>query len=105
MPPYDGRLSGRVVCPLRQGVASSETEMIRPVRGLVRCPRARRRRFASPRVGSLPSSEAETRGAIEGLDGEPSSETEITPGSEGVRMGRVLGFFEFFPFFQIGRRP
>ena len=22
----------------------------------------------------------------------------------GVRMGRVLGFFESFPFFQIGRR-
>ena len=26
-------------------------------------------------------------------------------GPREVRMGRMLGFFEFFPFFQIGRRP
>ena len=26
-------------------------------------------------------------------------------GSRGVRMGRMLGFFESFTFFQIGRRP
>ena len=26
-------------------------------------------------------------------------------GSRGMRMGRMLGFFESFPFFQIGRRP
>ena len=25
-------------------------------------------------------------------------------GLRGVRMGRMLGFFESFPFFQIGRR-
>ena len=25
--PYDGRVSGRAVCPLRRGVASSEAEM------------------------------------------------------------------------------
>ena len=31
------------------------------------------------RVGSLPSSEAETRGAVEGFDGEPTSEAELTP--------------------------
>ena len=56
------------------------------------------------------SSEAETRGAVEGLGGEPSSEAEIVRGFEwGVRMGRtvyvgrVLGFFESFPFFWIGR--
>ena len=30
-------------------------------------------------VGSLPSSEAEARGAVEGFGGEPSSEAEITP--------------------------
>ena len=78
MPPYGGRVSGRAVCPFRRGVASSE---------------------------------AETRGAVEGLGGEPSSEAEIAPRvREGVRMdctvyvGRVLGFFESFPFFQIGRR-
>ena len=60
--------------------------------------------------GSLPSSEAETRGVVEGLDGDPSSEAEIAPRVRGawmgrtVYMGRVLGFFESFPFFQIGRR-
>ena len=42
MPPYDGRLSGRAVCPLRRGVASSEAEMSYLLEG-----------------GSLPSSEAE----------------------------------------------
>ena len=59
----------------------------------------------------LPSSELETRGAVEGFDREPSSEAELTPRvREGVRMGRtayvgrVLGFFESFPFFQVGRR-
>ena len=59
----------------------------------------------------LPSSEAEARGTVEGSGGEPSSEAEITPrGPRGVRTGRtayvgcVLGFFESFPFFQIGRR-
>ena len=59
----------------------------------------------------LPSSEAEARGAVEGFGGEPSSEVEIIPWvRRGVRMGRtayvgrVLGFFESFPFFQIGRR-
>ena len=63
------------------------------------------------RVGSLPSSEAETQGTVEGLSGEPSSEAEIAPRVRwGVRMGRtvyvgrVLGFFESFPFFRIGRR-
>ena len=57
------------------------------------------------RVGSLPSSEAETRGAVESLDGSPRARRRSPRGSEGVRMGRVLGFFESFPFFQIGRRP
>ena len=59
----------------------------------------------------LPSSEVETRGAVEGFDGEPSSEAELIPRvREGVQrgrtayVGRVLGFFESFPFFQVGRR-
>ena len=75
-------------------------------------PRARRRRSAFSRAGSLPSSEAEARGAVEGFGGEPWSEAEIIPRvRRGVRMartayvGRVLDFFESFPFFQIGRRP
>ena len=55
-------------------------------------------------VGSLPSSEAETRGAVEGLDGALERDGDHPAGPRGVRMGRVLGFFESFPFFQIGRR-
>ena len=90
-------------------------------------PRARRRCSAFSRAGSLPSSEAETirlpegglatlergggagrgrglrRGALERGGDHPA-------GPRGVRMGRtayvgrVLGFFESFPFFQIGRK-
>ena len=52
-------------------------------RGQARYPRARRRRSASPRVGSLPTSETETRGAVEGFCGEPSTEAEITPRVRG----------------------
>ena len=78
MPPYDGQLSGRAVCPLRRGVASSEAEMSYLLEG-----------------GSLPSSEAEMicplegrfatlegggdAGRSRGSQGEPSSEAEIVP--------------------------
>ena len=68
---YGGRLSGGAVCPLRQGVASSEAEMGYLLEG-----------------GSLPSSKAEMRGAVEGLGGEPSSEVEIAP---RVRVGSTDG--------------
>ena len=101
---------GWAICPFRRGVASSETELI-----------------CFPRVGSLPSSEAESarfpedwfatlersggagscrgprRGALERGGDCPA-------GLRGVRMGRTvylghgLGFFESFPFLQIGRR-
>ena len=76
MPPYDGRLSGRAACPLRQGVASSEAEMSYLREG-----------------GSLPSSQAEMicplegrfatlerggdTGRSRGSRWEPSSEAEI----------------------------
>ena len=37
---------------------------------------------------------------------EPSSEAEIALRVRGgMRMGRMLGFSESYPFFQIGRRP
>ena len=78
MPPYDGWLSGRAVCPLRRGVASSEAEMSYLLEG-----------------GSLPSSEAEMICPLEGRFAtlerggdarrsrgsrrEPSSEAEIVP--------------------------
>ena len=49
MPPYDERLSGGAVCPLRRGVASSEAKMSYLLEG-----------------GSLPSSEAEMICPLEG---------------------------------------
>ena len=105
MPPYGERLSGGAVCPLCQGVISSEAEMGYPLEG-----------------GSLPSSEAEMGCPLEGRfvtlerggdvgrsrgsRWEPLSEAEIASRvREGVRMGRMLGFFESFTFFRIGRRP
>ena len=82
MPPYDGRVSGRAVCPLRRGVASSEAEMSYLLEG-----------------GSLPSSEAELSCPLEGRFAtlercgdtgrsrgsrwEPSSEAEIAPRIRG----------------------
>ena len=42
------------------------------------------------------------RGAVEGLDGSSRARRRSSRGSEGVRMGRVLGFFESLSFFQIG---
>ena len=88
MPPYDGRLSGRDICPLRRGVASSEAELSYLLEG-VRCPRARLRCGAQSRV---------PMGALERGGDHPA-------GPRGVRMGRMLGFFESFTFLQIGRRP
>ena len=89
MPPYGEWVSGRmVVCPFRRGVASGEAESIRSLEG---------------RLATLERGGDAGRGR--GSRWEPSSEMEITPRVRGgVRMGRVLGFFESFPFFQIGRR-
>ena len=52
----------------------------------------------------LPSSEAEMRGAVEGLDGGPRARRRSPMGPRGVRIGRILGFFESSPFSQVGRR-
>ena len=90
MPPYGGQLSGGAVCPLRQGVASSEAEMSYLLEG-----------------GSLPSSEAEMicpledrfatlerggdAGAVEGPDGSPRarrrSSREPERGANGPHAG------------------
>ena len=79
MPTYGGRVSGWAVCPFRRGVASSKTELICfPEGWLIALERGESWR-ASPRVGSLPSSEVEVRGAVEGLGRETSSEAEIAP--------------------------
>ena len=83
--------------------ASSEAEMSHPLEG---------RSATLERGGGVlrgrgsrgePSSEAEfVQRALEG----PSSEAEIIfAGSRGMRMGRMLGFFESFPFLQIGKGP
>ena len=57
------------------------------------------------RVCSLPSSEAETIHLPEGRLATLERDGDHPAGPRGVRMGRVLGFFESFPFFQIGRKP
>ena len=94
MPPYGGRVSRKAVCPFRRGVASSEVEMIRLPEG---------RLATLERGGGAGRGRGLRRGALE-RGGDPPA------GSRGVRtgrteyVGRVLGFFESFPFFHIGRR-
>ena len=66
MPPSDGQVSRWVTSSVRRGVASGEAEL-----------------DCLPRVGPLPSSEAEMWCAVEGLDGEASSEAEIAPRVRG----------------------
>ena len=81
MHPYDGRVSGRDVCLLRREVASSEAEMSHPLEG----------RFATlERGGDRPAGPRRTleRGG------------DRSVGSRGMRMGRMMGFFESFAFFQ-----
>ena len=94
MPPYGGWVSGRAVRPFRRGVASSEAEMIRSPKG---------RLATLERGGDAGHGRRSQRGALERGGYRPA-------GSRGVRMGRtvyvgrVLGFFESFSFFRIGRR-
>jgi hypothetical protein len=66
---------------------------------------------ASSICRGVASSEAEMRCAVEGLDGEASSEAEIALRVRGefrigrtVEVGCVSGLFESFPFLWIGRR-
>ena len=94
MPPFGGRVSGSAVCPFRRGVASSLAEMIRSPEG---------RLATLERGGGAGRGRGLQRGALE-LGGDHPA------GPRGVRMGRtayvgrVLGFFESFSFFQVGRR-
>ena len=62
-----------------------------------------RRRSAFSRVGSLPSSEAEAWGAVEGFGGEHPAGPRGVQTGRTTYVGRVIGFFESFPFFQIRR--
>ena len=89
---YGERLGGGAVRPLCRGVASSKAEMSYSLEG----------RFATLERGGDVLRDRGSRG-------EPSSEAEIAPrvrgGLDGPHCVRgVLGFFESFPFFQIGRR-
>ena len=56
------------------------------------------------RIGSLLSSEAETIRLPEGRLATLERDGDYPACPRGVRMGRVLGFFESFPFFQIRRK-
>ena len=88
MPSYGERLGGGAVRPLCRGVASSEAEMSYSLEG----------RFATLERGG-------DAGRSRGSRWERLSEAEIAPRVRGgMRMGRMLGFFESFPFFQMGRR-
>ena len=89
MPSYDGRVSGRAVCPLCREMASSEAEMSYSLEG--RC-------ATLERVGDAGRSRGVSMGTLERGGGHPA-------GSRGMRMGRTLGFFESFPFFRMGRIP
>ena len=94
MPPYIGRVRGRAVCPSCRGVASSEAESICSLEG---------RLATLEQGGDVGRGRGSRRAALERGGDRPA-------GSRGVRMGRteyvgrVLGLFESFPFFQIGRR-
>ena len=69
-----------------RGEPSSEAEMSHPLEG---------RSATLDRGGDCPSG---PRGTLERGD-------DRSVGSRGMRMGRTLGFFESFPFFQMGSRP
>ena len=94
MPPYGGRVSGRAICHFRRGVASSEAETFCFLES---------RLATLERDGGAGRGRGIRRGALERGGDHPA-------GLRAVRMGRtayvgcVLGFFESFPFFQIGRR-
>ena len=89
MTSYDEWVSGRAVCPLCREVASSEAEVSYSLEG--RC-------ATLERVGDAGRSRGVSTGALE-----RGGNHLVVP--RGVQMGRMLGFFESFPFFQIGRRP
>ena len=95
MPPYGGRVSRRTVCPFHRGVASSEAEMMHLSEG---------RLTTLERGGGAGRGRGLRRGALERGGDHPAGPRGVRTGRT-VYVGRVLGFFESFPFFQIRRRP
>ena len=94
MPPYDGQVSERAVCPFRRGVASSEAQSICSLEG---------RLAILEQGGDAGRGRGSRRGALERGGDRPAGLRGAWMGRT-VYVGRVLGFFESFPFFQIGRR-
>ena len=94
MPPYAGRVSGKTICPFRRGVASSEAETFCSLEG--RLATLERGRGAGRGRGLR-------RGALERGGDHPAGPRAVRMGRTAY-VGRVLGFFKSFPFFQIGRR-
>src|SRR6185312_13448832 len=70
-----------------------------------RWPRARRRLATRSRVDPPPSSEAEIGHPLEGRSAALERGGDCPPGLRGMRMGRMLGFFESFPFLFRRSRP
>ena len=95
MPPYGGWVSGRAVCPFRRGVASSEAETFCFLEG---------RLATLERDGGAGRGRWLRRGALERGGDHPANPRGVRMGRTAY-VGRVLGFFESFPFFQNGRRP
>ena len=112
MPSYGERLGGGDVCPLCRGVASSEAKMSYPFEGdsLPSSDAEMRSAVEVSRRG--PSSDAEMSHPLEGrsatlergrdcpagLRGTLERGGGRPAGLRGMRMGRMLGFFESFPF-------
>ena len=94
VPPYGGRVSGRAVCPFRRGVASSEAETFCSLEG---------RLDTLERGGGAGRGRGLRRGALERDGDHPAGLRGMRKGRTEY-VGRVLGFFESFSFFQIGRR-
>ena len=76
-----GELKGRLTFPLRGGLERGGDDS--PLRGLGSLPSSEAEMIRPFEGRSLPSSEAEARGAVEGFGREPSSEAEITPRVRG----------------------
>ena len=121
MPSYGDRLGGGAVCPLRRGVASSETEMNQLLEGRSATLERGRDVSCSRESRGEPSSEAELSHLFEGrsttlewggdcpagLRGTLERGGDRSAGSRGIRMGRTLGFLSPLLFSRLegGRGP
>jgi len=94
IPPYGGRVSGRTVCPFRQGVASSEAETFCNLEG---------RLATLERGGGAGRGRGLRPGVLERGGDHPAGSRRVRTGRTAYA-GRVLGCFESLTFFQIGRR-